>query len=76
MKKLSLAFVGSIIASLLLMGCGDKSAESPTQADAEKAAAGMQGDAEKAAAEAEKKAKEMAEKAEAEANKAMKELNK
>ena len=76
MKKILLALVGSILASFLLMGCGDKSADTATTADAEKAAANVQNDADKAAADAEKQAKELAEKAEAEAKKAMKDLNK
>jgi len=77
MKKIILAFVGSIFASILFLGCegGDEAiTHEDASSEAEKAAGSMNSDAEKAAAEAEAKAKEMAEKAEAEAKKAMEDL--
>ena len=77
MKKILLAFIGSIIVSLLFLGCGSKEATTEEQmaADAETAAGNAQSDMEKAAAEAEQKAKELAEEAEKEAQKKMQELN-
>lgn len=81
MKKITLAFIGSLFATFLFIGCGgggDDAAitEENAPAEAEKAAASMNSDAEKAATEAEAKAKEMAEKAEADAKKAMEDLKK
>jgi hypothetical protein len=79
MKKIILAFVGSIFASLLFFGCGGGGEEKAitkenAASESEKAAGNMHSDAEKAAANSEAKAKELAKKAEAEAKKAMEEL--
>ncbi|MDA0348250.1 MAG: hypothetical protein O3C43_15000 [Verrucomicrobia bacterium] len=78
MKKIILAFVGSLFASILFFGCGGGEEKAMTEeqaaSEADKTAASMNSDAEKAAAQAEAKAKEMAKKAEAEARKAMEDL--